>query len=286
MCKSFSCIVDITGQKVTWKLGVDSHTDLVKLAGYKDLTADPKLMEFAKIEITPKNGDYLNPDKWVYKVDESPAPIWIGREHEDACRKAHAKWQKQLDEFIIRHPIVHPFKLTAPEVGTKQVALLKKWDSVGASVGASVWDSVGDSVRASVWASVGASVGDSVGDSVWASVWASVGDSVGDSVWDSVGASVRASVGASVWDSVRASVWDSVRDSVRASVRAYTGSFFKIPVWKYVKHPKGKYPYQPLVDLWNQGFVPSFDGTTWRLHAGPKAAIVYSITAAELKGTK
>ena len=88
------------------------------------------------------------------------------------------------------------------------------WDSVRASVGASVWDSVGASVRASVWASVW--------DSVWDSVRASVGDSVWDSVWDSVrasvGDSVRASVGASVWDSVGASVWDSVGASVRASV--------------------------------------------------------------------
>jgi hypothetical protein len=73
---------------------------------------------------------------------------------------------------------------------------------------------------------------------------------------------------------------------VGASVWAYTGSFFKIPVWKYIKHPKGKYPYQPLVALWNQGFVPSFDGTTWRLHAGPKAKIVYSIKAEELKTEK
>jgi hypothetical protein len=274
MCKAFSGIVDITGKKVTWKLGVDSHTDLVKLAGYKDSTADPKLMEFAKIEITPKNGDYLNPDKWVYTVDESPAPIWIGREHEDACRKAHANWLKQLDKFIIRHPMVNPFKLTAPEVGPKQIALLQKWDSV--------WDSVWASVGDSVWASVGASVGDSLWSSVGNSVWASVGASVENSV----GASVGASLWAPAWASVGNSLWSSVRNSVGASVGAYTGSFLKIPVWKYVKHPKGKYPYQPLVDLWNQGFVPSFDGTTWRLHAGPKAAIVYSITAAELKGTK
>jgi len=44
--------------------------------------------------------------------------------------------------------------------------LIPVWDSVGASVRASVWDSV----RASVGASVRASVWDSVGDSVWASV--------------------------------------------------------------------------------------------------------------------
>ena len=218
MCKAFSCLVDIAAKKVTWKLGVDSHSDLVRKARYKDNTYDPHQMEFAKIEITPKNNDYLNPDKWIYRVDESPAPSWMGEPHKTACLKAHARWLKQLDKFIIRHPVVHPFKLTAPEVGPKQIALLKKWDSVRASVRDSVWDSVG----------------------------------------------------ASVWDSV----W------------AYAGSFFKIPVWKYVKHPKGKYPHQPLVQLWNQGFVPSFDGTTWRLHAGPKAKIVFTITAKELKEAK
>jgi hypothetical protein len=250
MCKAFSCLVDIDAKRVTWKLGVDSHSDLVALGGYKDDTADPRQMLFAKIEITPKNGDYLNPDEWVYRVDESSAPMWIGREHEAACRKAHTRWLRQLDKFIIRHPMIDPFKLKASEVGPKQIALLKKW--------ASVRDSVGASVRDSVWVSVRDSVGASVGDSVWDSVR----DSVGDSVW------------ASVWASVRASVW------------AYTGSFFKIPVWKYIKHPKGKYPYQPLVALWNQGFFPSFDGTTWRLHAGLKAKIVYSIKAEELKTEK
>ena len=239
MCKAFSCLVDIAAKKVTWKLGVDSHSDLVKLAGYRDNTADPHAMEFAKIEITPKNNDYLFPDTWVYRVDESPAPSWIGREHEAACRKAHARWLKQLDKFIIRHPVVNPFDLAPPDIGPKQIALLKEWDSV--------WDSVGAGVRARVRAGVGYSV--------WDSVWASV--------WDSVRASVRDSVGESVW--------------------AYSGSFFRIPIWKYVKHPKGKYPYQPLVDLWNQGLVPSFDDTTWRLHAGPKAKIVYSIAAAKLK---
>ena len=93
------------------------------------------------------------------------------------------------------------------------------------------------------------------------------------------GAGAMTSVGASVRDSVGASVWASVRDSVGA----YTGSFFRIPVWKYVKHHKGKYPYQPLMALWKTGLVPSFDGTTWRLHGGPKAAVLFSITAVKLK---
>ncbi len=99
-------------------------------------------------------------------------------------------------------------------------------DSVGASVGATVRDSVEDSVRASVRDSVGATVGASVGatvrDSVGATVRDSVEDSVGatvrDSVWDSVEDSVEDSVRASVWDSVGASVGDSVGDSVWDSV--------------------------------------------------------------------
>ena len=87
-------------------------------------------------------------------------------------------------------------------------------------------------------------------------------DSVGNSVRDSVGNSVRDSVGDSVWDSV----WDPVWASVRASVWAYISSFFDI---------KYKYDFTPCVKLWEQGLVPSFDGTTWRLHSGKKAEIVY-----------
>ena len=279
MCKAFSCIID-QAEKITWKLGIDSHTDLARLGGYEDKV----LGEFAKIEITPKNGDYINPDAWVYRVDESPVPRWCGSREKELCMAAHKKWLAKLDKFIIRHPLVHPFKLVPPpEIQRKHILLLKKWASVGDSVRASVRASVGDSVGYSVGDSVGDSVGYSVRASVRASVGYSVGDSVGYSVWASVGASVGDSVGDSVGYSVWASVWYSVGASVGNSVWAYTGSFFRIPVWKYVKHPKVKYPYAPLVTLWNAGLVPSFDGKTWRLHGGPKAAILFSITQEELK---
>ena len=219
MCKAFSCIID-QAEKVTWKLGVDSHSELARIGGYRDAV----LGEFAKIEITPKNNDYLSPDEWIYQVDESPVPKWCGLKEKELCLAAHKKWLKKLEKFINRHPVVRPFEKTPPDtLQRKHILLLKKWDSV----------------------------------------WASVRDSVRDSVWASV----------------QASVWDSVGDSVGA----YTGSFFKIPMWKYVKHPKGKYPYQPLVALWNSGLVPSFDGKIWRLHGGPKAEILFSITAEELK---
>ncbi len=84
---------------------------------------------------------------------------------------------------------------------------------------------------------------------------------------------------ASVWDSVWASVWASVWDSVRASVGAlFTG----IKKWKYIDHKEGEYPFQPCVDLYKKGLLPSFDGETWRLHTGKEAKVVFEITKEEL----
>ena len=68
------------------------------------------------------------------------------------------------------------------------------------------------------------------------------------------------------WDSVRASVWASVGASVGDSVWAYISSFFDI---------KYKYDFSPAIKLWEQGLVASFDGTTWRLHSGKIAKVVY-----------
>ena len=151
------------------------------------------------------------------------------------------------------HPI-NPVSIRR-KVSAKDIENLKLWASVRDSVWASVWDSV----WASVWDSVCASVRDSVRASVW--------DSVRASVWDSVCASVRDSVWASVWDSVRDSVRDSVWDSVRDSVWAYIGSLFLgIETWKYNEHEKGKYPFQPAVELWKRGFIPVKVDGKWKLY--------------------
>jgi hypothetical protein len=248
MCKAFSCIVD-KAAKVTWKLSVDSHTDLLAGTSYKDDTADPVLMQFARVEITPNNGNYLEPDAWARRVDQTITPQWFSQKHHEAASAAHKKWLAKLDKVLVRQKIVHPFKIVPPaEITKKHINMLRKW--------ASVWDSVRDSV----------------GDSVRASVWDSVGDSVGASVWDSV------------WASVRASVWDSVWDSVGDSVWAYIGSFFILPIWKGIKHPRGKYPFAPCVQLWKLGLVPSFDGKVWRLHGGEKAKVLFEISAEQLRG--
>jgi len=155
---------------------------------------------------------------------------------------------KKLDFSKIVKPLIikkmiNPIKLKNKKIYKADINLLKEWDSV--------WDSVRDSV----WASVR----DSVSASVWASVWASVRDSV--------------------WDSVRDSVGDSVWDSVRDSVSAYISSFFNIKKYKYIdKHNS----YNCLIKLWTKGLVPSFDGTTWRLH-GYKGQIVWEDKKHEIK---
>jgi len=60
------------------------------------------------------------------------------------------------------------------------------------------------------------------------------------------------------------------KNSVGDSVWAYTGSLFYI--WG------DTYQFQPCVDLWRRGLIPSFDGKTWRLHSGKKSEIVYEWT--------
>jgi len=252
MCRAFSCIVTQKG-KVYWIKGKDSHEDIIEHYKHEDndLRDDniPPNNTFARIEIVPPDGDYLNlKQKWEYQIDERIKPSFLTDSYEGFCREEFEKWKKQVYTFNIKEAKnpVNPFALKPPKITKKHIALVKQW----ASVRDSVWDSVGASVRDSVR--------DSVGDSVGDSVWDSVGDSVGDSVWASVGDSVRASVWDSVWDSVWASVW--------ASVGAYIGSLFPIKKLKQ---------FAPAVELWKLGLVPSFDGKLWRLHGGKDAKILW-----------
>jgi hypothetical protein len=170
MCKAFSCVIG-RDKTVTWKFGTDSHEDLIEIAGYKDDTIDPEKIEFCRIEISPKNGSYLEPDEWVFKIDMDVTPAWWTLAHKRVCEREHKKWIKELDKVLVRKPIIHPFQITPPDRITEEhTRLVREWASVRDSVGVSVRDSVGASV----------------GDSVWVSVWDSVWVSVGASVWDSV----------------------------------------------------------------------------------------------------
>ena len=263
MCQFFSLVSDGKGKPMyfDWKLRnkvldgtlkgnyePDSHTSIADYFGYKGEKED-KLNKYE-----------YNPLTKVFQVDQLNTDD-DSKQIEKFCKELDFK--KIIPQLIIK-PIIYPFNdFKVTSVTKEDLKLLKKWASVGYSVGNSVRDSVGDSVEASV----GNSVWNSVGYSVRDSVRASVGYSVGNSVRDSVGNSAEASVGNSVWNSVEASMGNSVWNSVWASVWAYTSSYFKLDKWKYVEHKKGVNPFQSCIDLWEKGLVPSFDGTIWRLHS-------------------
>jgi hypothetical protein len=175
-------------------------------------------------------------------------------EVKELARKKENELGYKLSEALFP---INPLLIDA-ELNNSHKDLLKKWASVWASIWVSIRDSIRDSVKDSIWASV------------WASVWDSIRNSVKDSIW--------ASVWASVWASIRNSVWDSIRDSIRDSVRSYISSLFpNIKKWKYIEHLEGVNPFQPCIDLWCAGFVPSYDGKIWRLHTGVDAKIVYEM---------
>jgi len=258
MCSFFSFVGDGYGnyKYIDWSLREqwlknksgnmpDSHTRILT-----QFSVPPKMQDrWSKYE--------YNPITKLFSVDQGVE----GHDHEAAKAWVETLDFKTVIPALIIKEIKNPLD-KARKPTKKDSALLNQWNSVRSSVRDSVRDSVWNSVRSSVGESVRDSVRDSVGDSVGDSVWDSVGDSVRASVWDSVRASVRASMGDSVW----ASVWDSVRASMGDSVWAYIGTFFDI---QYT------HDFSSCTTLWERGFVPSYDGATWRLHTGKHANIVY-----------
>lgn len=221
----------------------DSHTSINDFYGYKGEMEDCR----NKYEYNPITG--------VFTVDA----IHGEDDSAEVEKKVRALDFSLIVPQLVIKPTVNPLlvKRKHPEPSAEEISLLKRWASVWASVWFSVWFSVRASVRASVC--------DLVGASVMASVKASVMGSVMNSVWDSVE------------DSVWYLVWNSVWDSAMALVRAYISSFFVLDEWQFNGEIVRENPFQPAIELWEVGLVPSFDGEVWRLHAGKDARIVYKM---------
>jgi hypothetical protein len=157
------------------------------------------------------------------------------------------------------------------KVTKKHIELLKQWSSI----------------ECAVWYYVTCSIEDSIGYLVKNCVKDSVWDYLGTFANNSFIASVKPSLIASVIYSMRASAVHSIKSSVRDSVGAYMSSLFpNIKKWEGIEHEEGVNPFQSGIDLWNSNLVPSFDGTTWRLHSGKKAEVVFEITKKELEKIK
>jgi len=234
MCQFLSFITTKDGRRLyaperrTPNCNYDSHSYIARRYNITDAD-EPNFYEYAPI------GDRLD-------LDASP----LNRVESlfDLQQWARSLPYDQITPELVIKSIIHPLEISRGPVTEQEVLMLKKWQSVRASMMNNVVHCVHGSACDSVW---GASVADSVRISVWRSLW--------DSIWRSVGGDVGDSVVDIVW--------------------AYISSFFNLPQWKYVDHEKNKNPFQCCVDLWESGLVPSFDGTVWRLHSGENAEVVY-----------
>jgi hypothetical protein len=147
-------------------------------------------------------------------------------------------------------------KIVTPQIIKK----LNEWETVCETVSKFVSESVWETVWATVRKTVRKTVRETVRKTVWEPVW--------ESVWETVWKFVR--------KFVRETVWENAWETVSYFINAYISSLFPdIEKWYGIEHEPGVNPFQSGVDLWRAGFVPSFDGKTWRLHAGSKATVVH-----------
>ena len=87
MCNFWSAIVKKNGTVLFDEMS-DSHEDVIDKYKLKDETADPELLEFARIEITPPRGDVFAPTKdWIFKIDQSCTPVWFTDKNKKDCYK-------------------------------------------------------------------------------------------------------------------------------------------------------------------------------------------------------
>jgi len=233
----------VTKNKVYWSKKSDSHLEIIAEFGLNE--SGLRGVNVVPVEITPPKGNLSLPlSKWVFAID-----------YQGVMRDLPEWWDGDKYERMARTELKAWKKAKLSGIRLREAfnpvnPLLIKADT-----------SIDKLALLKDWSSVESSV--------WSSVWSSV-------LW-SVLSSVESSVESSVWWSVLS----SVEPSVWSSVRGYIGSLFTgITTWKYTDK---KDPWQSIRALWLAGYVPSFDGTTWRLHAGKKAKVVFEITAKELR---
>jgi hypothetical protein len=117
-----------------------------------------------------------------------------------------------------------------------------------------------------------------------------------DAVGDGVITEVRLGVVERIWDDLSDKIrdrlegqlaarsWNKVRDYLGDCLLAYIGGLFPNIKNRYGEKKLGANPWRPLLTLWYAGYVPSFDGKTWRLHAGKKAEVVFQFDKKEVQG--
>jgi hypothetical protein len=245
----FNCVV-LRDKQVRWSHGIRPHNKSLK--GIPDDTLDPDKYKFCKITIT-HSGSIFDPGPGRFTIAQDVTPRWWTLGHKQAAEAAHGEWLADLG--VIRKDIVDPFKISPPgEITPDHLRLLKRWEAAYISSGFSP-----DFILRKT-------IDHTISGYVEAKVWHDVGQQVEFKIIHSGGKAQF-----------------ERRSSALAAIWAYIGSFFNIPrdQWKGTQGIMATgYPYQSLVDLWDQGLVPSCTGGgtvpyIWRLHGGPRAGVLW-----------
>src|SRR3990167_11025001 len=95
MCRFLSGLVLRNGDVLTHPM-LDSHSDLVMYFKLPDTSA--YVHHFAKVELVPDGHDWLDPDTWVWHVDEPVMPVWWT----EIAEQAEASLRSRAKGYIIR----------------------------------------------------------------------------------------------------------------------------------------------------------------------------------------
>jgi len=78
MCREWSALID-KDFKVFSSDGMDSHSELIKKFSLSDKVSDKEKLEFAKVEVVPRDSDYVlgvDVSRWDFVLDEEVTPTW------------------------------------------------------------------------------------------------------------------------------------------------------------------------------------------------------------------
>src|SRR5579872_6799151 len=97
MCNEWSAIID-SDCKVYCQDGQNSHSELMKLFNLPDTVSDKDKLQFARVEVVPKDRDYVrgvDVSVWGFRLDEAVKPDWWTADHEIEVMTEFKKYHKR-----------------------------------------------------------------------------------------------------------------------------------------------------------------------------------------------
>lgn len=173
-----------------------------------------------------------------------------------------------IDEEIIKKAklIVNPLMVKPPVIDEKIVEITKKWARVRSFATKSIRTTIGESLGFATLEDVSAVVISSFGVTPYQQTLL---NSFRSTFFTRAPDDVTSNY--SHRDIVKYLVLPSVLDFIYGRV----SGFFNSEEWEGIEHAPDENPFQPAIDLWEMGLIPSFDGVIWRLHGGRHAKILW-----------